>query len=212
MRSASPSALCTSIWSGWPAASAVSVAMPASGSPAARWVLARRIWAVTYQGEVVGDAGQRLGGERVLPLVLEDLGGEQARLDQVGADVRGDAGVHQRHPLASPAVLSASASVRKASAAPSRALVTTVEGHLLAGGEAVAQVEQRRVGDAAGQRVVDHLDRVGLAADLREDLGVRHDRGAVEVQRARPRRRRGSPRRATKSPAKASASALWYWP
>ena len=73
--------------------------MPASGSPAARWVFARRIWAVTYQGEVCGHRGERLGGERVLLLRLEDLGGEEVGLDQVGADVRGEPGVHERDPL-----------------------------------------------------------------------------------------------------------------
>ena len=97
-------------------------------------------------------------------------------------------------PLRLSSVLSASARVRKASAAPSRGAGDLVERHLLAGGEPVAQVEQRRVGHAAGQRLVDQRDRVGLAADLGEDLGMGDDRRAVEVQRARPRRRRGSPR------------------
>ena len=115
--------------------------------------------------------------------VLEEFGGEQVGLDQVGADVRGDAGVDQRHPLGVGAVERVGEREESLGGAVARA-GDHVERHLLAGGEAVAQVEERRVGDAAGQRVVDDLDGVGLAADLRQDLGMRHDRGAVEVQRA----------------------------
>ena len=108
-------------------------------------------------------------------------------------------------------VLSASASVRNASAAPSRARVTTSKATSRPAASRSRSVEQRRVGDPAGERFVEDLDGVGLAAELREDLGVRDDRGAVEMQRplSPPARIASAP---TKSPAKASASALWYWP
>ena len=81
-------------------------------------------------------------------------------------------------------MLSASASVRNTSAAPSLRAGDLVEGHLLAGGEPRPQVDQRGVGHAAGERVVDQLDRVLLAAELREDLGMRDDRRPVEMQRS----------------------------
>ena len=193
MRSASPSELSTSIWSPFEAASAVSVAMPASGSPASRWVLARRIWVVTYQGEVAGTSASAS--------VASTNCFWSSRISAVTscASIRsGRMWVAMRACTSATrcesSVLSASARVRKTSAAPSLALVDLVEGHLLAGREPGAQVDQRDIRHAARQRVVDDLDRVLLAAELREDLGVGDDRRAVQVQRPLRRRRRGSSR------------------
>ena len=150
--------------------------------------------AVTYQGEVSGTPASACGGERVL--LLAPRGSSAA---SSCASIRSGRMCAARRACTSAtrcdsSVLSASASVRNASAAPSRARVTWSKGTSSPAASRSRSVEQRRVGHAAGQRVVDQRDRVGLAADLREDLGVGDDRRAVEVQRARPRRRRGSPR------------------
>ena len=58
-----------------------------------------------------------------------------------------------------------------------------VERHLLAARQPLAQGDQRGVGHAVRQRRVEHGDGVGLAAELGEDLRMRHQRRAVEVQR-----------------------------
>ena len=183
MRWASPSALSTSITSPWLAASAVSVAMPASGSPAARWVLARRIWAVTNQGEVAGTSASASVASANWPSASRISAARSCASIRSGRMCSATRACTSATRCDS-SVLSASASVRKVSAAPSAALVIWSNGTSSPAARRRAQVEERRVGHAAGQRVVDQLDRIRLAVELREDLGVGDDRRPVEVQRS----------------------------
>ena len=157
--------------------------MPASGSPAARWVFARRIWAVTYQGELSGTPASAAVASCILALALEDLGGHELRLDEVGTDCGSQPGMDQRDPLGIRRAQRVGEGEERFGRAVPRAR-DHVEGHLLAGGQPVAQVDERGIGHAARERVVEHRDGLGFAAELRQNLGVRDDRRPVEVQRA----------------------------
>ena len=182
MRSASPSADCTSIRSPLLAASAVRVAMPASGSPAARSVFARRIWAVTYQGEVSGTAERAAVASAYCSSasrISAATSWASTRSGRICAARRACTSATRCELAAVQGIGEGQESFRGAVARAG----DQVEGDLLAGGEPVAQLEQRGVGEPGGQRLVDDRDGVGLAAELGEDLGVGDDGRAVEVQR-----------------------------
>ena len=156
--------------------------MPASGSPAARWVLARRISVVTYQGDS-GDTPARASLARPYCSSFSSTSAETSRASTRSGRIWVASRAWTRATRADSSLLSASARVRNASAAPSRAAVIWSKG---TSSPAASRARRSRSGasgtppaSASSMRAI----ASALAAHLGEDLGVGDDRRAVEVQR-----------------------------